>query len=407
MQTRSGWRETLSICADIIQVTTFFGLSVAVLIAVGVAVIGFFSELSPVLNAVIAVVIGLTALLVLNICTRKSAAGQLDHGVSVDEAELTRAKAELAKQARLRHKQEIFERSLIREGVAVSKMPVPDWPIQELFFHLRPTLRTGNDTAYEATSLEIRDKLSTGQLKIWGWRINLHGERLPQIEIDQAYWQHADFTYDFFFGNKDTPHTRAEPASGLTEYYDLQINQAQALGVWPESKIRRAKAETIEDSPEVPKSIEQHFKEDFPNCTKMFNTLTISAGQDKFAVPWQVCMEDTTGAKFVSFYVAMTKQPFEICRSLVDAASKVLDHQKGSGVQILTKHPGDATHTGIHDLVFSGRVYLYYENVLSLEQLGVLEAAFKARGMTPQFRGQDYATGQWMQKSLMKKSNSN
>jgi hypothetical protein len=84
----------------------------------------------------------------------------------------------------------------------------PDWLIQELFFHLRPTLKPqegpNQDLAYEAVSGAIKDKLSTGQIKIWGRRKNQWGDLLPLAEVPPSYWQHADFTLFFLLGDQES-----------------------------------------------------------------------------------------------------------------------------------------------------------------------------------------------------------
>ena len=125
---------------------------------------------------------------------------------------------------------------------STDETPTPNWPIRELFFNLRPSLRDGKDIDYEATSLEIKDKLSTGQLKSWG-RLDPHfGNRQPLSEIDRTYWQHAEFTYFFLVDDKE--HQRVVHATpdihsshmGLPEYRDLQVNSSQALKIWPIEK---------------------------------------------------------------------------------------------------------------------------------------------------------------------------
>jgi hypothetical protein len=116
---------------------------------------------------------------------------------------------------------------------------VPDWPIRELFLHLRPSLGTDNDTAHEGVAMDIKDKLSQGQLKIWGRRKTHWGDPLPLSEIDRAYWQDADFTYWFLAGYNENEQTclhDAHKETVLPIYLDLQVNKAQALALWPVQK---------------------------------------------------------------------------------------------------------------------------------------------------------------------------
>ena len=118
---------------------------------------------------------------------------------------------------------------------------IPDWPIRELFFHMSPDLKDGQTNLnFEKTGLEVKDRLSTSQLKIWGRRKTILGELTPFDEIDPTYWQRADFSYFFLAGDEENSHmehTRIDPYSGLAEYRDLHVNRSQALKIWPNEFI--------------------------------------------------------------------------------------------------------------------------------------------------------------------------
>ncbi len=122
---------------------------------------------------------------------------------------------------------------------STSSIPFPDWPIRELFFYIRPDLVDNHtDHTWEKVGLEIKDKLSIGQLKIWG-RVD-GNERMPLSEINQDYWQLAEFTY-WFLSDEDGAQflVHAVPRiyrqhAGLPQYRDLQVNKEQAIRLWPE-----------------------------------------------------------------------------------------------------------------------------------------------------------------------------
>jgi hypothetical protein len=105
------------------------------------------------------------------------------------------------------------------------------------FFYVRPDLiEDHTDHTWEKVGLEIRDKLSIGQLKIWG-RVD-GNERMPLSEINRDYWQQAEFTYWFLsdevgaqFLVHAVPRTYCQHA-GLPQYRDLQVNKAQATKLW-------------------------------------------------------------------------------------------------------------------------------------------------------------------------------
>jgi len=73
------WRDCLSVCADFIQVTTFFGLTVAGIVAVLFMLVAWFSDVPPIWVAVATLTSGLSTLLVLNKSARR--------GIPEDESE--------------------------------------------------------------------------------------------------------------------------------------------------------------------------------------------------------------------------------------------------------------------------------------------------------------------------------
>jgi hypothetical protein len=115
----------------------------------------------------------------------------------------------------------------------------PDWPIADLFWYLRPDLRgRGRMADHEGTGAEVRDKLSTGQLRMWGRRKNLgspYGAKPPLTEIPPGYWEVGDFTYFFLVkGSEVATHTRGGMFGEYShEYEDLRLNQAEARLLWP------------------------------------------------------------------------------------------------------------------------------------------------------------------------------
>src|SRR5258708_68836 len=57
-------------------------------------------------------------------------------------------------------------------ALAASK-PGPDWPIRELFFHIRPDILDQVKTReWEAVGRDVLARFSTGQLQVWGRQIS-------------------------------------------------------------------------------------------------------------------------------------------------------------------------------------------------------------------------------------------
>ena len=126
-----------------------------------------------------------------------------------------------------------------RPRPAQHSTPVPDWPIRELFFYLRSELRTAGPNASLATvGMQVKDKLSTGQLKAWGRRT----PRSPFEVIDVDYWQHSDFeewpVWDDEAWEITPSTTRPAPHTGLLEYFQVHVNKAQAVQLFQSASVR-------------------------------------------------------------------------------------------------------------------------------------------------------------------------
>ena len=49
------------------------------------------------------------------------------------------------------------------------------------------------------------------------------------------------------------------------------------------------------------------------------------------------------------------------------------------------------------NLIFTGLVYIYTEQDFSLEEMGLLESIYKTNNLQAVFRGNSYATTQWLE----------
>jgi hypothetical protein len=123
-----------------------------------------------------------------------------------------------------------------------SEINAPDtvtyWPIRELFFHIEPNLRDDPSTkSRELIGKDIIDKFSTGQINVWGRRIDKSSKRLALAQIPKENWEHAAFTYWFLDANDDQ--TLAVECRGRSvgaaplQYCDLRVNRVEVLKMWP------------------------------------------------------------------------------------------------------------------------------------------------------------------------------
>lgn len=107
--------------------------------------------------------------------------------------------------------------------------PAPDWPINDLFHHIDPSVV---DSEWERVGLLVMDKLATGQLMAWGRLIDGDGPT-PLRPINRPYWEVSNWTYLFFTSDADAPHATSKwHVRDDTEYTDIRVNKSQALRVF-------------------------------------------------------------------------------------------------------------------------------------------------------------------------------
>jgi hypothetical protein len=114
----------------------------------------------------------------------------------------------------------------------------------------------------------------------------------------------------------------------------------------------------------------------------------------------RVLMNFDGKSEFLAFYIPRQVNSFEKI-SVLPSAYKPLLEQHNRHARMRTKVPGDTSPTSSVDLAFSGRIFIYYEDMLSLEQLAFLEKQFTAKGLSVQFRGNDYLTLHWNERRQM------
>jgi hypothetical protein len=120
----------------------------------------------------------------------------------------------------------------------------PDWPIRELFGHIRPDYPlTSSKTVGVATTDDLDDRwkpigdevikqLSVGNLHATG-RKEAHRpfRHLAPALIPQSYWQSAKFS--FFFLDHDAQNQEHVVNDDGERYSDLEVSRAEALTIWP------------------------------------------------------------------------------------------------------------------------------------------------------------------------------
>jgi hypothetical protein len=173
---------------------------------------------------------------------------------------------------------------------------------------------------------------------------------------------------------------------------------------WPQ-RTEAPKAATIEQ----PKSLADFFKEDFPNFMKMNHALTLGLERKglptaKIDVNIAVYMDFASKTKFYGVYVSHSDVTYNFC-VLFPGWYKDQFNALQSGLLTIAKDPADSGPTDGRDLTFSGRLYLYTEDDLSLSEKAFLENSYKNSDppLSVIFRGHDYAITRWLQLQATKK----
>ena len=108
-------------------------------------------------------------------------------------------------------------------------------------------------------------------------------------------------------------------------------------------------------------------------------------------------------SQFIAFYIPFGSDAYTTCSLLPSKLPDIITSVERR-LKIAEKIPGETAATWSHQMKFSGRVFVYYEDDLSLKQLSELEDRFEHSGESVEFRGQDYLVLHWNEKrQILKK----
>ncbi len=100
------------------------------------------------------------------------------------------------------------------------------------------------------------------------------------------------------------------------------------------------------------------------------------------------------GAEFLGAYIPRTSETFAIAKDILAGHDKLLGDLGKGGMAI--RALGQTGDESADNVVFTNRIYIYYEGDLNLDQLGQLEKLSKSMGLTTIWRGSEYlATEKW------------
>ena len=200
-----------------------------------------------------------------------------------------------------------------------------------------------------------------------------------------------------------------EPVAGIA-YREELVGLRRRLG-WTSEPPRISTDEAIPEQqvaggPGAPGrehlvTLRELFENDWPNLPGYYtiSAIEISSQIDqqtifKVTVAWRLNGDFVARSKFLAFFIESTTPVADARRALeiiADHYSRFID-SANSEVDISGQAPDDTSATHLKDMVFSGRLFVYYENHdFSLEHKGALEALYKTKGLSIQFRDAAYA----------------
>lgn len=156
---------------------------------------------------------------------------------------------------------------------------------------------------------------------------------------------------------------------------------------------------TIERS-KYPPTLLELFKTDFPETLKLSREVTgkTTDGQETTYLQ-QAYFDFATNTEFAGFYVPRSPIALTMMNWLATGYREQYDSLKG-GIQVASRSLSDLASVPGETLTFTGRVYLYHEDDLTLRQIADLTDLYKENGLHLILRGTSYATQSWLQKKL-------
>lgn len=111
----------------------------------------------------------------------------------------------------------------------------------------------------------------------------------------------------------------------------------------------------------------------------------------KMKIEFRVHLDFLSKSKFTSAYIPACPMTYDICVKVAMQHQELLNLAEG-GLVVNSLDPADATEERSKDLTFTGKVFIYHEMPMTLQQLGDLEKSYQEKGLTVQFRGLSYAS---------------
>jgi hypothetical protein len=156
------------------------------------------------------------------------------------------------------------------------------------------------------------------------------------------------------------------------------------------------KPAAIADDESKPPTLSDLFKSGFPNTMKIDGNGWTLLDKNRVQVlsgPTKVYLDFEARTKFIAFYITHSDQSYAAAVNLwaqvpvtFSSVEKSIEIQGGYQPNL----------TDLRDLRFSGRVFMYHEDMFNLRQLADLVDIYKSHGMALDFRGPSFLSDQVM-----------
>ena len=151
----------------------------------------------------------------------------------------------------------------------------------------------------------------------------------------------------------------------------------------------------VRSSSDPPITLKQLFEIGWPNLPAFYhecilNSQIFESGSVKVA--WRVNGDFVGRSKFLAILIdpaTKASDAFKACEAIADRFGHFID-SPNSEVDIQGRAPNDTAPTHLKDMVFSKRIFIYYED-FSLAQKGLLETIYQSKELSVQFRDAAYA----------------
>jgi len=174
----------------------------------------------------------------------------------------------------------------------------------------------------------------------------------------------------------------------------------------PKATITPETSESKASRSQEPITLFKLFQTDFTGTDRIcvdwaplkFDRINKSGGQveGQILIHVRQCFDFAARSHFLVLLIPFSPHTFETAISLSSEYRQILSHL--DGLVLESKNPGEEITTSEH-MSFGRSIVLYYEDLLTYEQLGAISTAFKQNGINVQLRGLDYLQSQILQRS--------